>query len=107
MTLTRFLAILALPAFVAACAQQEEPPVIQGELMFDKYGGAVGCTEGVFLPNAPQQWQCRPPEDQCETSPNLSRFDPRCLPPRQRQPGGNGDDGGGQRTNPNNPTGQP
>ena len=110
MTFKHVLVALAVPAVLVACAQQEERPVIQGDLLFDKFGGAVGCDEGVYIPGAPQIYQCRPPGDVCDEYPNAAAYDPLCLPP-SRQPRDPGDDdnngqvpGTTPTPNPNNPT---
>lgn len=86
-----FIAPFALLALLAACAQPE-PPVIRGELLYDKLGNPEGCVEGVFIPGAPPELQCRPPDDVCEGNPFLSTNDPQCPPRRPRQPEGEGGD---------------
>lgn len=111
MKLSRVLRVVALPAVIAACVPPAPPPAIQGELMFNKYGGAVGCTEGQYIPGAPPEFQCRPPDDQCD--PQYSTFDPDCPPPGRPSDNGNGqvpglpnDPGGGRVPGtPNDPTG--
>ncbi|MDJ0823996.1 MAG: hypothetical protein QNJ16_00695 [Rhodobacter sp.] len=104
MGLPRILCAFALPVVVAACAQQEERPVIRGQLLLDKMGNEVGCDEGVFVPGAPPEFQCRPPDDRCD--PQFTAFDPDCPPPGRR-PNGGSDDGGGDRPGGNQPGGNP
>ena len=106
MTLPRVFTALALPVLVAACAQQEERPVIQGQLIFDKFGGPIGCDQGEYIPGAPNYLQCLPPDEACE-DPAFSN-NPFCRPPPGRQPNGGPDrtPGGqvpGAAPNPNNP----
>ena len=96
MKFSRILCSLALPVVVAACTQPETVPAIQGDLLFDKYGGESGCTQGRFIPGAPPELQCLPPDDQCD--PQNAAFDPDCPPPLGREP--NGDDGLGPQPNP-------
>ncbi len=100
MKLSRVFSIFALPAVVSACAPQAPQPAIQGELMFDKFGGEVGCTQGEYIPGAPPEFQCRPPDDRCD--PQFSTFDPDCPPPGR--PNGNDNDNGRVPGTPNNPT---
>ncbi|WP_171323470.1 hypothetical protein [Halovulum dunhuangense] len=77
------MTLLACGAFVAACSQPEPappPPVIQGEPIYDKFGGVTGCTSGVYVPGAAPQDQCLPPPDEC--TPNSTTAADPCLPLR-------------------------
>ena len=82
--------VLCIAAFAVACSQPEpqpEPPMIRGEPMYDKYGGIVGCEDGVYIPGAPPAQQCLPPPEDCRinvpgAAPTNSSLPP-CPPSRQ------------------------
>ncbi len=105
---SRILCVLAVPAVLAACAQQEEPRAIQGQILLNKMGEPVGCTSGIYIPGAPFEDQCRPPDGECD--PQFANFDPDCPPPGRRDMP-SGDNGptptNTPGTNPNNPPGVP
>ncbi|GAB4388453.1 hypothetical protein [Albidovulum sp.] len=95
MSISSRIAGLVLPLFVVGCAQQNEPPKpIQGQPVFNKYGEQVGCESGVFIPGAPEQFQCRPPEE-CAPNTAFAAYNPACLQPG-RQPGDRGGRSGQQ-----------
>lgn len=91
MRVSHYISALTIPLVLAACAQPETPPSIQGQLLLDKMGNEVGCVEGVFIPGAPMQYQCRVPDEVCD--PQFANWDPDCLPPRDVPPNG-GQNGG-------------
>ncbi len=97
---SRILCVLAVPAFLVACAQQEEPRPIQGQILLDKMGNPAGCTSGVYIPGAQFEEQCLPPDEQCD--PQLTTADPNCPPPG-RQPNDTPDDDPSRNPNPNQP----
>ncbi len=78
---SRILGVLAVPALLAACAQQEEPRGIQGQILLDKMGNPAGCTSGIYIPGAPFEDQCQPRDGECD--PQAATFDPDCPPPRR------------------------
>ncbi|WP_370254183.1 hypothetical protein [Nioella sp.] len=89
-------AILAL----TACSGTVAPP-LQGEVIMDKYGEPSDCVEGEYIPGAPYEQQCYPPQDDCPEgyydTPN------GCYP--YREPEG-GDDDSSDRYDPNGGGGQ-
>ncbi len=94
--------LFVIPLTLAACAQQEEaPPPIQGQPVFNKMGEVVGCEQGVYVPGAAAPNQCYIPDDECD--PQYSSVDPDCVPPgRDPQDSGSRDP---EPVTPNNPTG--
>ncbi|MBD3677362.1 MAG: hypothetical protein HUJ27_03060 [Rhodobacteraceae bacterium] len=81
MYFVRTVCILSCIALVSACARSNQPEPIQGQIVYNKFGEASGCEEGVYIPGAPLPEQCLPPDEECD--PRAVTFDPNCPPPRQ------------------------
>lgn len=64
MKITQLIGLGAIAA-LTACAQPAPPPAIQGEVIMDKYGEPSDCVEGEYIPGAPYEQQCYPPQDDC------------------------------------------
>ena len=82
---------------LAACAQQEEPPVIKPQPVYNKFGEGSCEGEWIYVPGAaPQFDECVPPED-CDPVYAADGSIIECPPPpRYPDPGGGDDDDRGR-----------
>ncbi len=69
MSVLRSVTALGFAAVIGACSQpapEPSAPVLQGQPIYDKLGGIVGCEDGEYVPGAAPAEQCLPPGDECE-----------------------------------------
>ncbi|MEM9427622.1 MAG: hypothetical protein AAGA06_13075 [Pseudomonadota bacterium] len=94
----KLCAAFGVIGLLAACAQQEEPPVIKPQPVYDKFGGSGSCVGGyIYVPGTvPELDECIP-EDECDPvyAADGSLID--CIPPsRFPDPGGDDDNDRGR-----------
>lgn len=97
MKITQFVGFGAILA-LTACAPPPPPPVIQGEVIMNKYGQPTGCVEGQYIPGAPYEQQCLPPQD-CDPTFTAAANYNDCYPYREPEGQDPGRDPTGGQTN--------
>ena len=93
MKITQFVGLGAILA-MTACAAPPPPPAIQGEVILNKYGQPTGCVGGEYIPGAPYEEQCLPPQEQEECDPNDPVNYEICYPFRDEEDDQGRDDSG-------------
>ena len=94
----RICTALGVIGVLAACAQQEEPPVIKPQPVYNKFGEGSCEGEWIYVPGTvPELDECVPPED-CEPVYASDGSIIECPPPPRFPDPGGSDDSSGRST---------